>query len=1079
MSSPTLPKNDCKSSNTSDMSSSPKSLNTSTTSSYTSSSLNSHKPHEPQNDPSFSKKTKQLKGDLKTPSMVSNTQIPKSTKPTNMSTVSVNKSHPSIEPRKHDHFHTHKRQPSNSNSNTKPSQIKDKKKLVIACIACRKKKIKCSSDRPACSNCLRLNVLCEYPAIRNRGSRFGYMEMLNRRLNHMERYINCSTNPDYQPQFAKIHPKPRVAETELDNASNSDKSSLNNENSQGDSSFNLTDQVKDLDPDTSQPTSSRPSSSRDKSIIDSIELPPLDIILHLVELYFRHVHGQTYSFLHKPTLIPRIYKNQVNKGLVLALCGLTARFSRHPAVASRIPYIAGEAFVSKARRIISMEFDDPSLETVQAMILLVQHDFFRSKGKKSMIYISMAIRMAATLELHQESPDPSLSFLEREQRRRTYWSLVVLDRLGHSASHWQVQLRTDLVSIQMPCTDYCFETCIPVVTQKLNGDWPEPIQLSGAARYPEYPKEKLGIYAYIVKVTILWCDINKYVIEGYRQETTPPWEPGSNFSKLETRLQNLFSEIPEEYQYSRERLIALDTVNQGGALVHLHGELLVSLCYLNRSMYPFNYKNMKFDSSPPTAFIERAAINIMASAKAQSAMIEDVLMMEDFNMAPFVGFGVFALSSVHIANCFSVDDVVSSAAKNNLAINLKFLVIMREYWYSVGVWCIILKDRYFQKASRHSLRMKNSDGGEWTEQSNKVEAGNDLQYCEEYEKDPDTDQAQHCEGFGRNNNDDENKNNRIREQDTKTIPDGFSRPGTPPLAYAPDDFINVKTKKTQIKDLGDGSVPGADSSVARSPRLVKSDNNDVQAQFESDSFDTWPKTNINSNTTKNAAIKSSHCEDLKSILMEDKVLSSLSKTLLNMKNVGNDTNLESQNVSSFSLLSHYELPNSKECTISEQEDTLSTITEEKDFEFEVEVSETSGNPDESLLKSPNDEWLNSIDICDFQQLLSLKGLDDDGTPMEWANNTLFANLINASNNTNNNNIAGNHENNDRDSVLDSIKLVESKPGAFVISHDNQPNLQDYSQQMFEEDCLDEIRKGIDEEGSITPQIFAYENSLSG
>lgn len=86
---------------------------------------------------------------------------------------------------------------------------KDKKKLVVACVGCRKKKIKCSSDRPACSNCLRLNIPCEYPVIRNRGSRFGYMEMLNRRMQHLEKYINCSTNPDYRPQFVTIHQKPQ------------------------------------------------------------------------------------------------------------------------------------------------------------------------------------------------------------------------------------------------------------------------------------------------------------------------------------------------------------------------------------------------------------------------------------------------------------------------------------------------------------------------------------------------------------------------------------------------------------------------------------------------------------------------------------------------------------------------------------------------------------------------------------------------------------------------------------------------------------------------------------------------------
>lgn len=98
------------------------------------------------------------------------------------------------------------------------------------------------------------------------------------------------------------------------------------------------------------------------------------------------------------------------------------------------------------------------------------------------------------------------------------------------------------------------------------------------------------MYSYIVKVTILWCDINKYVMEGYRQESIPPWEPGSKFSELETRLQNLFFGASQRVPVLRERLIALDTVNQGGALVHLHGELLMSLCYLNRVMYPYNYK---------------------------------------------------------------------------------------------------------------------------------------------------------------------------------------------------------------------------------------------------------------------------------------------------------------------------------------------------------------------------------------------------------------------------------------------------------------------------------------------------------
>ena len=39
-------------------------------------------------------------------------------------------------------------------------------------------------------------------------------------------------------------------------------------------------------------------------------------------------------------------------------------------------------------------------------------------------------------------------------------------------------------------------------------------------------KSEKGMYAYIVIVTILWCDINKYVMEGYKNETLPPWKEG-------------------------------------------------------------------------------------------------------------------------------------------------------------------------------------------------------------------------------------------------------------------------------------------------------------------------------------------------------------------------------------------------------------------------------------------------------------------------------------------------------------------------------------------------------------------------
>lgn len=144
------------------------------------------------------------------PSLPTKTEEPSPDKNSLREHVTPRKTPGISKPRKPDHSKSCL-QKKNTASGTKATNTgdKDKKKLVVACIGCRKKKIKCSSDRPACSNCLRLNIPCEYPVIRNRGSRFGYMEMLNRRMQHLEKYINCSTNPDYRPQFVTIHQKPQ------------------------------------------------------------------------------------------------------------------------------------------------------------------------------------------------------------------------------------------------------------------------------------------------------------------------------------------------------------------------------------------------------------------------------------------------------------------------------------------------------------------------------------------------------------------------------------------------------------------------------------------------------------------------------------------------------------------------------------------------------------------------------------------------------------------------------------------------------------------------------------------------------
>ena len=53
----------------------------------------------------------------------------------------------------------------------------------IACIICRRRKLKCDSQRPSCGNCSRLGHACAYDEVRKKsGPKRGYVKQLEARL---------------------------------------------------------------------------------------------------------------------------------------------------------------------------------------------------------------------------------------------------------------------------------------------------------------------------------------------------------------------------------------------------------------------------------------------------------------------------------------------------------------------------------------------------------------------------------------------------------------------------------------------------------------------------------------------------------------------------------------------------------------------------------------------------------------------------------------------------------------------------------------------------------------------------------
>uniref|UniRef100_A0A060TJ81 ARAD1D44990p n=1 Tax=Blastobotrys adeninivorans TaxID=409370 RepID=A0A060TJ81_BLAAD len=527
--------------------------------------------------------------------------------------------------------------PEDDASNAQPNSKFRKK--PVACKSCRKKKIKCSADRPACSNCLRQNVECEYPRIRNRGSRFGYWETVKKRLSSLEKYVGDG-----------------IAQYEMPSQGPDPECSL--------STVELLDSIKP--PRASHTTASDATSAvTSAAATNSIPLPPLQIRKHLAELYFKHVNSQTYAFLHKPTFMARLERGEVNPALVFALCGLCARFSNHPEIVNSSHderYSFGEQYRHQARKIISNQVfrDSIGIETLQAMVCLIQHDFFGEKGSKAMMYISLATRAARNMFLHSEAHyQDKETWLDGEIRRRTFWSLVVLDRLAHGSPSWPVQfLQSNYNSTPLPASNRAFLECIPTKTITM-----EEIRAGGCS------PPTIGLFTFHILAVMLWCDINRYAASSQTRNDD------GQFDILRARLGRLQSVLPEKYRYSRKRLYELRVYNMQGQYIHLHAEILAAKCVLHRSH----------------GDLETAS----EAADALTDIVNDIQHSdEEITVAPFVGHAVLTVSAVHITNSSSPDPTVAARANKGLATNLRFLVELRAYWYTVGVWCNLLKERY-------------------------------------------------------------------------------------------------------------------------------------------------------------------------------------------------------------------------------------------------------------------------------------------------------------------------------------------------------------------------------------------------
>ncbi|PSN68101.1 zinc finger transcription factor 1, partial [Corynespora cassiicola Philippines] len=581
---------------------------------------------------------------------------------------------------------------------------KERKRLPLACIACRRKKIRCSGEKPACKHCLRSRIPCVYKVTtRKAAPRTDYMAMLDKRLKRMEDRVIKLIPKDSLPSISGVGRS--VVKPALPGAG--PKTPTTKKRAAEEAFGNELDEwskSKTANPDAAGSASRTKESDDSKLLTEGAEsLPSKEIQEHLAEVYFDYVYGQSYPLLHKPSFMRRLAQGNVPPVLILAICAISARFSTHPQLRTEPCFLRGEVWAERAREISLKRFDSPNITILIVYLLLGLHEFGTCQGGRSWMFGGMAQRMAYALQLHKELEfDPTvsdadrkpLSLTDREIRRRTMWSCFLMDRFNSSGTDRPLFVNEQYIEVQLPVKEHLYIHEIKAPTENLDGNVPNPVPPDSGQL--ANPHDNMGVTAFMIRLVCIWGKLIKYMnLGGKERESETMWSTKSTFHNLKKEAKEFKDSLPEMLVYSPENLKSHAIGKTANQFLYLHILYQQIILFMHRFSLP-SRAGSRPPKDMPHDFLTESARTALDAANQISILINEAM---DHNVvAPFAGYSAFFSSTVHVHGVFSKNPKLEAQSKKYLAYNVKYLSKMKKYWGMFHYIAENLKELYRQHA---------------------------------------------------------------------------------------------------------------------------------------------------------------------------------------------------------------------------------------------------------------------------------------------------------------------------------------------------------------------------------------------
>ncbi|ATY66663.1 Fungal specific transcription factor [Cordyceps militaris] len=392
-------------------------------------------------------------------------------------------------------------------------------------------------------------------------------------------------------------------------------------------------------------------------------LPPTDLCLELIHLYFRYVHVSFHVLFHKPSFLDAYARGSLPRILLLAVMGLAARFARHASLAATPPRERGRRFVKEAERLLDLH--DMSLTTIQACLMLGAAAVVEGGRATESVYFSIACRTALLIDLPNIAA-PTL--VEEEVNRRVWWTVYETDTWSSTAVRLPKMM--PFRNIPLPMAEDVFLGLPLTQPAVASPDSHRPV----ADQLPVPSPDSLIAQAMTIGFTLSKIDqINSRAASGLVkyvdliQEVDCIWR----------ELHRWHSNLPANLVNTPDNIVYWSGKNQGNLFVFLHMNYY-HLCQL--LFYQFIYHSAHDKECPPLA-LEFAARCRDASSQLCELLHAASASPHTELLNSLVGHVLTIASTVqlHIL-LFGEKDAETQNARRLLERNFALLTRLEVYW---------------------------------------------------------------------------------------------------------------------------------------------------------------------------------------------------------------------------------------------------------------------------------------------------------------------------------------------------------------------------------------------------------------